>query len=123
MKEIVEYEKREVLRKHLGAPILTTDTSWTGDPWHVTMGVLKLDQSTDSFWIEGLILEAKEDRKWPKVYRVMGVDYIPNRPRVVHPILDYRRNPNYRIYRFDSDAKGKEIIEKVRRLEDIDEII
>ncbi|MBS3072572.1 hypothetical protein J4477_01935 [Candidatus Pacearchaeota archaeon] len=124
MKEIVEYKKKEVLQEHLGKPILATSKAYYGtqtkEPATVTIGILK--EINDSFWIEGSVLWAKRDMHWPKVYRIMGVEYIPQYPHVVHPILNHYHDPDYRVYIFNSDSEGLETIEKIQRLEDITEI-
>ena|SRR3989344_718373 len=127
MKEIVEYEKKEVLQEHLGKPVLATDKAYYGstatvkEPAFVTIGILK-ELNGNSFWIQGSFLKAKRDMDWHKVYTIMGVEYILHTPRVVRPILDHHRDSDYRVYLFNSDTEGLETIEKIQRLEDIAEI-
>jgi hypothetical protein len=123
MKEIDHFDK-EVLRAHIGKPLLGTTRFYHGErkPCDLQIGILT-EPRENSFWMEGPYLKVRESIEWPHVYTIMGIQYIPVAPRIQRIIPDLQPDPHeFRLYVFDSDTLGHEIIEKITRLENIPSI-
>ena len=110
----------ESLTPFIGRPILLIRKFYVGNdhdllPVAVDLGIVEHPRKDSCLWVMGPSLMLKADIHGERVHNIMGIDYIPRKPYTQTPMP----LPNAEVYSFNSDAEGLEVIEKIKRLEDI----
>ena len=129
MKEL-DYTNKEALRKYVGRPIIMKrtitstrpDGSRVTEPAFLYVGELR-QHSGESLWLCGpFLMEKYRFREmccsdWPLEYTVFGNEYIPHSPHMA-TVISGERDPDVRVFSFESDTEGLSILGKIKNLEE-----
>ncbi len=129
MKEL-DYTNKEALRKYVGRPLIMTraitgthpDGSRVTEPAFLNIGELR-QNSGGSLWLCGPFLMEKSrfremcSSDWPVEYTVFGIKYIPHSPHMAEVVYG-ERDPEVRVFSFESDTEGLSILGKIKNLEE-----